>query len=137
LTNFLPTEETFVRGVSNLWSAVNHVAIVVSDVGRSLAFYTDVVGMKQVIRPNFDRYGFRIEMYSLIYVVALKSQDLWLTLHVCVNFRHGAWLTMGNVDLHLIKGRPAVHADDDLVSSVLLARVRTTCGLKSFRNFLF
>jgi hypothetical protein len=44
---------------------------------------------------------------------------------------------MGNVDLHLIKGRPAVHADDDLVSSVLLARVRTTCGLKSFRNFLF
>ena len=30
---------------------------------------------------------------------------------------HGAWLTMGNVDLHLIKGRPAVHADDDLVKA--------------------
>ena len=30
---------------------------------------------------------------------------------------HGAWLTMGNVDLHLIKGRPAVHADDDLVTA--------------------
>ena len=44
------------RGVSNLWSSVNHIAIVVADVGRSLAFYTDVVGMKQVIRPNFDRY---------------------------------------------------------------------------------
>ena len=29
--------------------------------------------------------------------------------------RHGAWLTMNNVDLHLIKGRPAVHADDDLI----------------------
>ena len=48
-------DDALVRGVSNLWSAVNHVAIVVSDVGRSLAFYTDVVGMKQVIRPNFDR----------------------------------------------------------------------------------
>ena len=31
--------------------------------------------------------------------------------------RHGAWLTFGNVDLHLIKGRPAVHADDDLIVS--------------------
>ena len=30
-------------------------------------------------------------------------------------FRHGAWLTMNNLDLHLIKGRPAVHADDDLI----------------------
>jgi catechol 2,3-dioxygenase-like lactoylglutathione lyase family enzyme len=37
---------------------VNHVALVVSDVGRSLAFYTDVVGMKQIIRPNFDRQDF-------------------------------------------------------------------------------
>ena len=24
---------------------------------------------------------------------------------------------MGNIDLHLIKGRPAVHADDDLIVS--------------------
>lgn len=31
--------------------------------------------------------------------------------------RHGAWLTFGNVDLHLIKGRPAVHSDDDLIVS--------------------
>ncbi len=30
-------------------------------------------------------------------------------------FRHGAWLTFGNLDLHLIKGRPAVHEDDDLI----------------------
>ncbi len=28
---------------------------------------------------------------------------------------HGAWLTFGNLDLHLIKGRPAVHDDDDLI----------------------
>ncbi len=31
--------------------------------------------------------------------------------------RHGAWLSMGNLDLHLIKGRPAVHSDDDLIVS--------------------
>jgi hypothetical protein len=36
--------------------------------------------------------------------------------NVCC-FRHGAWLTFGNVDLHLIKGRPAVHSDQDLIVS--------------------
>ena len=43
------------QGLSSLWTSVNHVAIVVSDVGRSLAFYADILGMKQVMRPNFDR----------------------------------------------------------------------------------
>ena len=47
--------EGIFRGVSRLWSSVNHVALVVSDIGRSLAFYTDVIGMKQIIRPDFDR----------------------------------------------------------------------------------
>ena len=65
-------EETELKGVKSLWSSVNHLAIVVSDVGRSLYFYTEVVGMEQINRPDFDR--------------------------------HGAWLTMGNLDLHLIKG---------------------------------
>ena len=44
------------RGVSDLWSSANHIAIVVSNVGKSLGFYTDVVGMKQIFRPKFDRY---------------------------------------------------------------------------------
>lgn len=43
------------RGLNDLWTGVNHIAIVVSDVGKSLAFYSDVIGMKQVMRPNFDR----------------------------------------------------------------------------------
>ena len=34
-----------------------------------------------------------------------------------LSFRHGAWLTFGNIDLHLIKGRPCVHPDDDLIVS--------------------
>ena len=43
------------KGVKDLWTSVNHVALVVSDIGISLGFYADVVGMTQVHRPNFDR----------------------------------------------------------------------------------
>ena len=53
-----------VRGVSDLWSSVNHVALVVSDVGTSLSFYTDVVGFQQVMRPNFDRLVFFAFIYE-------------------------------------------------------------------------
>lgn len=73
------------RGCGDLITKVNHIAIIVSDVGRSLAFYTDVIGFQQIRRPNFDR--------------------------------HGAWLTMGNLELHLIKGRPVVHDGEDLIVS--------------------
>lgn len=73
------------RGCGDLITKVNHLAIIVSDVGRSLAFYTDVIGFQQIRRPNFDR--------------------------------HGAWLTMGNLELHLIKGRPVVHDGEDLIVS--------------------
>ena len=38
-------------------SAVNHIAFIVSDVGRSSTFYSDVLGLQQVKRPNFDRHG--------------------------------------------------------------------------------
>ena len=54
MTN-MDEDSTPERGVSDLWSVVNHIALVVSDVGRSLQFYTDVVGLKQILRPNFDR----------------------------------------------------------------------------------
>ena len=29
-------------------------------------------------------------------------------------FRHGAWLTFGNLDLHLIKGIPSVHPEEEV-----------------------
>ncbi len=74
------------------------MAIVVRDIGRSLHFYTDVVGMQQIIRPDFDR--------------------------------HGAWLTFGNVDLHLIKGTPAVHPDDDLIVSHIALTVSDMTKLR-------
>ena len=45
-------------------------------------------------------------------------------------FRHGAWLTFGNVDLHLIKGRPAVHDDDDLIVSHIAITVSNMSALK-------
>lgn len=71
------------RGLGNLLHKVNHIAITVSDVGESLAFYSDILGFQQIRRPNFDR--------------------------------HGAWLTIGNIELHLIKGVPTVHHGNDLV----------------------
>jgi len=72
-------------GVRDLWSKVDHIAIVVSDIGRSSAFYGGKLGMVQMLRPDFDRFG--------------------------------AWFTMGNINLHLINGRPIVHPDDDLIVS--------------------
>jgi len=38
-------------------SSVNHIAFIVSDVGNSAYFYSDVLGLQQVKRPNFDRHG--------------------------------------------------------------------------------
>ena len=35
-------------GISDLWKSVNHVALVVSDIARSAAFYGGSLGMKQV-----------------------------------------------------------------------------------------
>ena len=37
--------------------SVNHIALIVSDVGRSSYFYSDILGLQQVKRPNFDRHG--------------------------------------------------------------------------------
>jgi len=73
------------RGIGELLQSVNHVALIVSDVGRSLAFYTEIIGFQQIQRPNFDR--------------------------------HGAWLTMGNTELHLIKGVPNAPSGKDLIVS--------------------
>ena len=73
------------RGMGDLIRSVNHIAIIVADVGRSLAFYTEIIGFQQIQRPNFDR--------------------------------HGAWLTMGNLELHLIKGVPNAPTGRDLIVS--------------------
>ena len=57
--------------------------------------------------------------------------------------RHGAWLTFGNVDLHLIKGRPAVHEDTDLIVSHIAITIKdmdklrkklAKLGVKSRKN---
>ena len=42
-------------GLKNYWSTVNHIALVVTDIGKSLGFYAGTIGMTQVIRPDFDR----------------------------------------------------------------------------------
>lgn len=70
-----------------LLKRVNHYAITVNDVGKSLDFYVNVLGLQQIRRPNFDR--------------------------------HGAWLTAGNLEIHLIKGPPSVPQTDSLIVSHL------------------
>ena len=60
IQSFIIFKDDNARGVSDLWSNVNHIALVVSDVGTSLSFYTDVVGFQHVMRPNFDRYAAKI-----------------------------------------------------------------------------
>ena len=45
------------RGMGDLIQSVSHIAIIVSDVGRSLAFYTEIIGFQQIQRPSFDRPG--------------------------------------------------------------------------------
>merc|ERR1719491_1440513 len=38
-------------------ASMNHIAFIVSDVGKSTYFYSDILGLQQVKRPNFDRHG--------------------------------------------------------------------------------
>jgi len=71
------------HGLGEVVHKSNHIAVIVSDVGRSADFYANVIGLQQIRRPNFDR--------------------------------HGAWFTMGNIELHLIKGEPLVHSGKDLI----------------------
>lgn len=71
------------KGLKDSVERCNHVAIIVSDVGRSATFYSEVVGLQQITRPDFDRFG--------------------------------AWFTIGNVELHLIKGVPIVPHGNDLI----------------------
>ena len=71
------------RGLGEVLYKANHIALICSDIGRSAAFYTNVIGLQPIRRPNFDRFG--------------------------------AWFSMGNIELHLIKGTPTVYEGDDLV----------------------
>ena len=81
----------------------NHIAITVSDVGASATFYSHVLGLQQIERPNFDR--------------------------------HGAWFTLGNIELHLIKGIPRVADGDDLiVSHIALESDDVDSVVKKLRN---
>ena len=45
------------RGLGTALLKVNHIGLIVSDVGRSASFYSDVLGLQQIRRPNFDRHG--------------------------------------------------------------------------------
>ena len=80
--HWLPDVER-VGVLGDLITRANHYAITVTDVGKSLNFYRNVLGLQQIRRPNFDRYG--------------------------------AWLTAGNLEIHLIKGPAVVPNTDSLI----------------------
>ena len=91
------------NGLGTLIKKCNHIAIIVADIGISMAFYVDVMGFQLIKRPNFDRVG--------------------------------CWLTMGNLELHLIKGTPIVHKEDNLiVPHIALEVVDTRKALKRLNN---
>lgn len=71
------------RGIGQRITSASHMAITVEDIGVSAAFYSDVLGLPQIERPNFDRFG--------------------------------AWFTVGNIELHLIKGPAYVSSGEDLI----------------------
>jgi catechol 2,3-dioxygenase-like lactoylglutathione lyase family enzyme len=71
------------RGVRKFWGNVNHIAIVVSDVGRSLEFYCDVIGMEQIQRPDFDRLS-KIAVF-LLQTNPRTDAELF---RVCVHLRY-------------------------------------------------
>ncbi len=48
-------KKTEIKDLGDLCTGVDHVALVVSDIGRSLHFYAGVLGLKQIARPDFHR----------------------------------------------------------------------------------
>lgn len=69
-----------------------HSGLIVSDVGRSAAFYSDVIGLQQA-------RGRGCAAVSLPYLTSLPFPQLRRP-----DFdRHGAWFTLGNVELHLVR----------------------------------
>lgn len=45
------------RGIGSRIKEASHVALTVRDIGISAWFYSDVLGLPQIERPNFDRFG--------------------------------------------------------------------------------
>jgi len=97
-------KEHYRPGLGDVLTRVNHIALIVRDVGYSCSFYTQIIGFQQIGRPNFDR--------------------------------HGVWLTMGNIELHLIKGVPVTekgqHPADLIVPHISIE----TTDVKSVRSRL-
>jgi len=55
---------------------ITHVALIVSDVGRSTYFYSDILGLEQVKRPNFDRHGAWLSLGGGIELHLIKGKPL-------------------------------------------------------------
>lgn len=54
--------------------ALHHVSIVTRDLDRSRAFYTDVIGLTQIARPNFNTPGVWLQAGTLAVHLILWPQ---------------------------------------------------------------
>ena len=85
---------------------VDHIAIVVSDVSRSSAFYGGKLGMVQVMVRNIENIEHCDQEKSMTW----SYHAVYCSFFFCPKMlrpdfdRFGAWFTMGNINLHLING---------------------------------
>ncbi|SFK79841.1 Catechol 2,3-dioxygenase [Paenibacillus sp. 1_12] len=68
-----------------VFEGIHHVSLVVRDLERSKAFYTEILGLKEMDRPPFDFEG-------AWFAIAGGSQQLHLIVH------EGQTLRDGNID---------------------------------------
>jgi glyoxylase I family protein len=76
---------------------LHHVAVPVSDLDRSISFYRDIIGLEQIVRPNFPFPGawFRLA----------DGQELHLIVHTNPTYRTGK--TVDSRDIHFAARVPS------------------------------
>jgi catechol 2,3-dioxygenase-like lactoylglutathione lyase family enzyme len=55
---------------------LSHIALIVSDVGLSTYFYSNILGLEQVKRPNFDRHGAWFSLGGGVELHLIKGKPL-------------------------------------------------------------
>lgn len=57
---------------------LNHVAIYVADVEKSIKFYTEILGLKELPRPAFDFPGawFQLGMEQELHLIGIRTEPV-------------------------------------------------------------
>lgn len=83
------SDEREKRGLGSYVHQVNHIALIVSDVGKSAEFYSNVMGFRQIRRPNFDAHGAwftrgNIELHLIKGIPTVSSGDDLIVNHISI-----------------------------------------------------